>query len=105
MSNVNWKNSKELEQLLYVLDGWKTERSEGNYGSAREWERHLERAYEGLDVLISIEKGWCKEEPTQLQLDLHVAKVARHCVKSCTGVEGHKAGMFEIIKIACEEED
>ena len=37
--------------------------------------------------------------------DLYIAKVAKHVVKSCTNTTGHKAGMFDIIALAVEEDE
>ena len=106
-NNSSWRDSKELEQLLYVLDGWKCELSEGNQGNANQWLRHVQKAYDDIDNLKSIEEGLVEDESTRLQLDLHLAKVVlNHCTKQSIGgttSKAHKAYLFDIIQVACEE--
>lgn len=62
------KHSKELEQLLYCLDGYTTDHVNGNYGDADEWLRHVRNAYEVLrDTLDKEEETKTSKEWQDIQ--------------------------------------
>lgn len=46
LATLELAESSEFKNLLYCVDGWHCEWIDSNYGTAKEWQRHLSDAYQ-----------------------------------------------------------
>ena len=44
---------KLLKEIHYTVSGWNDARTDGNFGDAKEWERHITRSMEHYDNFVN----------------------------------------------------